>query len=203
VGSTIRILHCLRVPFGGLFRHVHDLAKGQAELGLEVGVVCDAGRAGEDARRAISRLADACSLGVTRIPMRRGLGLPDWRAYRRLTGIASELSVDVLHGHGAKGGAFARLAGRALKRKSARVITFYTPHGGSLHYSPSTFMGRLYVEAERRLMFRRCGFPVAPLRGLLWCINAFAAFMQTLECRGAIRGDGGSLDGCAARLVCG
>ncbi len=151
MGSNIRILHCLRAPIGGLFRHVHDLAKGQAELGLEVSVVCDAESPGEDARRAISRLADACSLGVMRIPMRRGLGLPDWRAYRRLTGIAFDLGVDVLHGHGAKGGAFARLAGRALKRKGARVITFYTPHGGSLHYSRSTFMGRLYIEVERRL----------------------------------------------------
>ncbi len=146
-----RILHCLRAPTGGLFRHVHDLARSQAELGLDVGVVCDAEGGGEDTARAISRLADACSLGVKRIPMSRHLGVLDWRAYRQVTGLAASLGADVLHGHGAKGGAYARLAVRALKHKGAYIRAFYTPHGGSLHYSTSTLMGRLYIEAERRL----------------------------------------------------
>ena len=151
MSSPLRILHCLRAPIGGLFRHVHDLARSQAELGLEVGVVCDAESGGDDAVRAISRVADACALGVKRIPMSRRPGLLDWRAYRQITSLASSLGVHVLHGHGAKGGAYARLAGRALKRKGAQVRAFYTPHGGSLHYSSSTFMGRIYIEAERRL----------------------------------------------------
>ena len=33
---------CLRAPVGGLFRHVRDLARGQAAAGHDVGVVCDA-----------------------------------------------------------------------------------------------------------------------------------------------------------------
>jgi glycosyltransferase involved in cell wall biosynthesis len=134
-----------------LFRHVHDLASGQAELGLEVGVVCDAGDSGEQSEKGLRRLADACALGITRVPMGRQLGPADWRAYRRVTGLAQSQGVDVLHGHSAKGGAYARLAGRALKRKGGKVRVFYTPHGGSLHYSPSIFPGRLYIEAERRL----------------------------------------------------
>ena len=44
-----------------------------------------------------------------------------WRGARNETG------ADVLHGHGAKGGAYARLTGRG-------AIRVYTPHGGSLHY---------------------------------------------------------------------
>jgi glycosyltransferase involved in cell wall biosynthesis len=58
----------------------------------------------------------------------------------------------VLHGHGAKGGAYARLATRRLKRKRLKTKAVYTPHGGSLHYSPSNPMGRLYIMAERRLL---------------------------------------------------
>jgi glycosyltransferase involved in cell wall biosynthesis len=57
----------------------------------------------------------------------------------------------VLHGHGAKGGAYARLAARKLKRKGLKVKAIYTPHGGSLHYSPSRPMGRFYIMAERML----------------------------------------------------
>ena len=48
-----------------------------------------------------------------------------------------------VHGHGAKGGAYARLA-----RAAQRAIRVYTPHGGSLHYrwsSPSA----LYLALER------------------------------------------------------
>jgi glycosyltransferase involved in cell wall biosynthesis len=148
----LRILHCLRAPIGGLFRHVHDLAQGQAELGLDVGIVCAQDGGDEEATRALSRLADACTLGIARLPMTRQLGLADWRAWREVTRLAGTLKVDVLHGHGAKGGAYARLAGRALKRKGAHLRVFYTAHGGSLHYSPTTFMGRLYIEAERRLV---------------------------------------------------
>ncbi len=37
----MKILHVFRTPVGGLFRHVRDLARGQSELGHEVGIICD------------------------------------------------------------------------------------------------------------------------------------------------------------------
>jgi glycosyltransferase involved in cell wall biosynthesis len=150
VSSTLRILHCLRAPVGGLFRHVHDLALGQAQMGAEVGIVCDSRVEGDSV--ALGRLADNCLLGLTRIPMSRHLGLGDWRTKRKITRLASKLGVDVLHGHGAKGGAYARLAARKLKRKGMKTKAIYTPHGGSLHYSPARPMGKLYIAAERRLL---------------------------------------------------
>jgi glycosyltransferase involved in cell wall biosynthesis len=150
VSSTLRILHCLRAPVGGLFRHVHDLALGQAQMGAEVGIVCDSLAEGDAV--ALGRLADNCVLGLTRIPMKRRLGFGDWTTTRRIARLAAKLRVDVLHGHGAKGGAYARLAARRLKRKDMKVKAVYTPHGGSLHYSPSRPMGRLYIAAERRLL---------------------------------------------------
>jgi glycosyltransferase involved in cell wall biosynthesis len=130
---------------------VRDLAKGQAELGLQVGVICDSETGGEDAARALERLAEFCTLGVARVPMARQIRPSDFKAYRQVKRRASNLDVDVLHGHGAKGGAYARLAARALKRKAKRVGAFYTPHGGSLHHAPTTMTGRMYVKAERRL----------------------------------------------------
>ncbi|MGZ5851191.1 MAG: glycosyltransferase family 1 protein, partial [Hyphomicrobium sp.] len=36
-----RILHVLRAPVGGLFRHVLDLSAAQAERGHDVGLVFD------------------------------------------------------------------------------------------------------------------------------------------------------------------
>jgi glycosyltransferase involved in cell wall biosynthesis len=150
VSSTLRILHCLRAPAGGLFRHVHDLALGQAQLGAEVGIVCDSRTEGDPV--ALGRLADNCVLGLTRIPMPHNVGLGDWRVTGKIARLGAKLGIDVLHGHGAKGGAYARLAGRKLKRKGKKVKAIYTPHGGSLHYSPSRPMGRFYLRAERKML---------------------------------------------------
>ena len=57
-----------------------------------------------------------------------------------------QLEPDVLHGHGAKAGAFMRI--RTASRGKIRV---YTPHGGSLHYPLSTLKGNVYARIERAL----------------------------------------------------
>jgi glycosyltransferase involved in cell wall biosynthesis len=57
------------------------------------------------------------------------------------------LKPDVLHGHGAKAGAFIR-----LRRRSKNSIRVYTPHGGSLHYPLDTLKGVIYSYLERALM---------------------------------------------------
>ena len=44
MAAPLNILHVLRAPVGGLFRHVCDLARGQAARGHQVGVVADADR---------------------------------------------------------------------------------------------------------------------------------------------------------------
>jgi glycosyltransferase involved in cell wall biosynthesis len=150
VSSTLRILHCLRAPVGGLFRHVHDLALGQAQLGAEVGIVCDARVEGDPV--ALGRLADNCVLGLTRVPMFRHASFGDWQITRKIARLAAKLGVDVLHGHGAKGGAYARLACGKLKRKGMKTKAVYTPHGGSLLYSSSRLMSRFYIAAERKLL---------------------------------------------------
>ncbi|MEG6509572.1 glycosyltransferase family 4 protein [Methyloligella sp. 2.7D] len=149
--EAVRVLHCLRAPVGGLFRHVHDLAKTQAELGLDVGIVCDSRTGGERAETMLRELSDVCRLGITRFSMARQPGIGDWLATRKVAKIAAETGAHILHGHGAKGGAYARLAGRRLRRKRPFPLVIYTPHGGSLHYSPKNPIGRIYIAAERWL----------------------------------------------------
>jgi glycosyltransferase involved in cell wall biosynthesis len=58
-----------------------------------------------------------------------------------------KLKPDVVHGHGAKAGAFIR-----MKARSKSSIRVYTPHGGSLHYPLDTFRGAFYSRLERVLM---------------------------------------------------
>lgn len=83
--------------------------------------------------------------------MSREVGPADVTAYLAIRRHAADLGIDVLHGHGAKGGAYARLVARSLRRTMHSVVCCYTPHGGSLHYHPASVQGRIYMMLERRL----------------------------------------------------
>lgn len=145
----LNILHVLRTPVGGLFRHVLDLARGQIERGHRVGIVCDSATGGAQADAALVEIAPALALGLTRTPMRRVPGPADLPALFHVVRRIAKTRADIVHGHGAKGGAFVRLAPNARGR--ARV---YTPHGGSLHYDPSSLSGRLFLGMEKLLIGR-------------------------------------------------
>lgn len=152
--TPLRILHCLRAPVGGLFRHVCDLASEQAARGHEVGIVCDSTTGAAMADAALAALAPSCRLGIERLPIGRLPGLADFAAARAVAALARDRQADILHGHGAKGGAYARLAPAPRGRRLAR---FYTPHGGSLHYARASLSGLVYLTAERLMMGRTSG----------------------------------------------
>jgi len=147
--SSVRILHVFRAPVGGLFRHVSDLARLQAAAGHEVGIVCDSTTGGAQAERALAALAPHLALGVRRLPMRRNPHLSDRTALLAVRDRAAEVGADVLHGHGAKGGVYARIA-----PSRSPVIRAYTPHGGSYNYRPGSALHRLYMAAEGLLARR-------------------------------------------------
>lgn len=147
--SPLRILHAVRAPVGGIFRHILDLAAGQAERGHEVGILADSLTGGERADAALKELGPKLKLGVFRLAIRREPHPIDTVASLHFLRLVRSLKLDVLHGHGAKAGAFVRLKG-----KSKKTIRVYTPHGGSLHYPPNTLKGAFYARLERALMNR-------------------------------------------------
>ncbi len=147
----MRILHCFRAPVGGLFRHVLDLAEEQANRGHDVGIL--AGNTAEDRLTSgkFGALAPKLTLGISRIPMKRMPGLGDFAAVHATFKHASELNLDVIHGHGAKGGVYARLASYGLSVSGRDVKSFYTPHGGSLNFKPGTLESKVLLSVERSL----------------------------------------------------
>jgi glycosyltransferase involved in cell wall biosynthesis len=146
--QPLKILHVLRAPVGGLFRHVIDLARGQAARGHQVGLVADSTTGAARAEAALADLAPQLALGIRRVAMSRHIGPSDFAAARLVARLAQECGAEVVHGHGAKGGAYARLT------SGKRAIRVYTPHGGSLHYSAGSPIGLLYLSAERVLARR-------------------------------------------------
>jgi glycosyltransferase involved in cell wall biosynthesis len=145
--QPLRILHAVRAPVGGIFRHILDLANGQAERGHHIGIIADSLTGGERADTALAEIAPRLTLGVHRLAIRREPAPSDALVWARFARLIQRLKPDVLHGHGAKAGAFIRSKGRS--KTSIRV---YTPHGGSLHYPLNTFKGAFYARLERALM---------------------------------------------------
>lgn len=147
-GRSLKILHVFRSPVGGLFRHVVDLVEGQSARGHRVGLVTDSLTGGARADTTLAGLAKHCALGISRIAMSRHLGAGDMKAVLHTSRRIAETQPDVVHGHGAKGAAYARLASRG------HAIAVYTPHGGSLHYRPQSPVGLLYITLEKILRAR-------------------------------------------------
>jgi glycosyltransferase involved in cell wall biosynthesis len=146
-GQPLRILHATRAPVGGIFRHILDLANGQADRGHHVGIIADSLTGGERAEQALAEIAPRLKLGVHRTAIRREPLPTDMLVWARFQRMIRELKPDVLHGHGAKAGAFMRL--RTASRDRIRI---YTPHGGSLHFPLTTLKGNIYARVERALM---------------------------------------------------
>jgi glycosyltransferase involved in cell wall biosynthesis len=145
----LRILHVLRAPLGGLFRHVLDLTREQIARGHMVGLVTDSTTGGVRADDVLDALAPSLELGLLRIPMRRSAHVFDIQAAGRVARRAARLNADVVHGHGSKGGAYARLP--ALLPYHSVAIRAYTPHGGSFNYRSTPLVERGYMAVERLL----------------------------------------------------
>jgi glycosyltransferase involved in cell wall biosynthesis len=144
----MRILQVMRAPVGGLFRHVADLTRTLAARGHEMGLAVDSLSGDSRTEEQLTALLPHVSLGIHRFPMPRLLGGGDLLTPLRIRQLAGRLGVQVLHGHGAKGGFYARLARLA----GGRAVAIYTPHGGVLHFSRESRSGRIFHGLEKRLM---------------------------------------------------
>jgi len=147
--AFLNILHVFRAPVGGLFRHVLDLTRAQIARGHRVGIIADSLTGGDTAEKILGELAPLLALGLSRYPMRRHANPGDVFALAHVMRRVAQTEADIVHGHGAKGGAYARLSFNAR-----RAVRAYTPHGGSLLFGHDSLAGKFYLATERLLMLR-------------------------------------------------
>ncbi|HUH77909.1 MAG TPA: glycosyltransferase family 4 protein, partial [Devosia sp.] len=140
----LRVLQIMRAPVGGLFRHVADLTRALADQGHEIGLLVDSIAYDARTEELLTALAAHTGLGIHRTPMPRMLGWGDLTAPLAVRGLARQFKIDVLHGHGAKGGFYGRLS----RLVGTRAATIYTPHGGVLHFPRSSMSGRIFHGLE-------------------------------------------------------
>jgi glycosyltransferase involved in cell wall biosynthesis len=146
--SRLRIVHVFRAPLGGLFRHVVDLAAEQRARGHDVGMFFDAEARCPRVEAALARIPGGLTLGVAASPIRRDPGFGDLVAMARFSAYLRRVAPDIVHGHGSKGGLYARLS-RLTNPGAARRA--YTPHGGSFNYRRGAAINSLYMAVERTL----------------------------------------------------
>jgi glycosyltransferase involved in cell wall biosynthesis len=144
--SKLRILHVLRAPLGGLFRHVIDLTHEQIARGHAVGLVTDSATGGERAAETLGKLEPLLELGLLRVPMRRQPYFGDIATAMQIANHTRGLDVDVVHGHGSKGGLYARLPG--LMPGYGKPVRAYTPHGGSFNYRTHWVIEAAFMRVE-------------------------------------------------------
>jgi len=147
--APLNILHVFRAPVGGLFRHVLDLTREQIARGHRVGMIADSLTGGANAEKVLGELAPSLALGLSRYPMYRHANPGDMLALAHVMGRVATAKADIVHGHGAKGGAYARLSFNA-----GRAVRAYTPHGGSLLFGHESLAGKFYLATEKLLMLR-------------------------------------------------
>ena len=147
--KPLNILHVFRAPVGGLFRHVLDLSREQIARGHRVGLIADLRTGGTRADDALRLIEPSLALGLSRVAMHRQPNPGDLFALAHVVRRAKQAQADVVHGHGAKGGAYSRLT-----FGNPRALRAYTPHGGSLMFSHDTLAGKFYLTTERLLMLR-------------------------------------------------
>ncbi len=147
MSEPLRILQILRAPVGGLFRHVQDLTRELSNCGHQVGIVADSLHTDALSEERLDRLRPFAPLGIHSLPIPRMFGPDDIFSALKVRRLADALEVDVLHGHGAKGGLNARLARIGARSR----VALYTPHGGVLNYAPGSIAGRAFRQVEHLL----------------------------------------------------
>ena len=95
--------------------------------------------------------APSLNLGLHRIPMRRTITPGDLLVLYKAYGELKKLNPNILHAHGSKGGAYARIIGTLMRRSNNRLARLYCPHGGSIHYDSSSLKGKIFFFLERSL----------------------------------------------------
>jgi glycosyltransferase involved in cell wall biosynthesis len=139
--AEINVIQILGDPAGGIRKHVHEVVASGREYGF---CISYAHGATLDLMGKID-VKKFDSYGINRIQMNipKKPHLSDILNIYRLFFYCRLKRINVVHGHGAKGGIYARVLGFMLK-----IPSVYTPHGGSLHSNFSWAERILYSSVE-------------------------------------------------------
>lgn len=145
--KDIHVLQIVGDPVGGIRRHVHALLFGLSSYGIRQSYSYSTVSNDLVFREEIPSLIRLLEDRVLPLPIPKKPSLNDLSNIIRLRRFINEAGVTVVHGHGAKGGAYARILSILCDVKSV-----YTPHGGAVHDMFGPIESSVYTFAEKMLL---------------------------------------------------
>lgn len=131
---------------GGIRKHMHDILRNIDSQQFKQSYACtnlvfDTTFAHEivEIKKQIFK--------VLLLPIKRKPSLTDITNLLRLIKYIKKEQVDIVHGHGAKGGLYARLLS-----VNCGVKAIYTPHGGTIHSMYNPLINKTYLLIEKVLL---------------------------------------------------
>lgn len=141
--EKLKVLHVVGDPVGGIRKHIHDIFGGlQNELDLYYVTSQFGDKVFYNELPALMKfLSGYLALDIVKRP-----AITDIFNIFKIIKFIKKNKIDIIHGHGAKGGMYARIAG---KLSGCKVV--YTPHGGVVHDMFRPFESFIYRSVEKIL----------------------------------------------------
>lgn len=137
------VVQLLRAPAGGIRKHVLDIIDDQSNEKIKQIFITNLNDSDVD----LSYLKNNKNVEVYHLDIKESPGFSDLKNLISIYKILKNKKVDVIHGHGAKGGLYARVIAPCLRAKC-----IYTPHGGSLHRVHGKIKNVFYDVIEKLMM---------------------------------------------------
>lgn len=130
------VVQILRAPIGGIRKHVFDILESLETIDVKQVFITNT----MDKDRELPQFKN---LTIFHLSIDDQPSLKDISNIFKTLKFLKEYDVTVIHGHGAKGGIYARVLSFLLRTKCV-----YTPHGGSLHRVYGTLKNKIYSLIE-------------------------------------------------------
>jgi glycosyltransferase involved in cell wall biosynthesis len=137
------IVQILRAPAGGIRKHVLDILENISNEKMQQVFITNI----KDSDIDLNFLTENPHIEILNIEIQESPGISDFVNMFTIFNFLKHRDITVVHGHGAKGGLYARVLGRLLHAK-----TVYTPHGGSLHRIHGAIKNLIFDLVEKLLV---------------------------------------------------
>lgn len=141
--KKLKVVQIVRAPQGGIRKHVLEIIDNIDNTKFESVLITNTNESDSVFNKWKNQ-----NIQIIEYPIVDSPGFNDIRALIYLYKIIRTLNVDIIHGHGAKGGLYARIIGRLLRKK-----VIYTAHGGSLHKMHGVMKNIIYKIVEKALYY--------------------------------------------------
>lgn len=141
--KKIKVAQIVRAPQGGIRKHVLEIVDNIDNSIFNSVLITNTNDSDSVFNKWINKNVQVIDYPIVDSP-----GFNDVRALMHLFKVIRTLDVDIIHGHGAKGGLYARIIGRLLRKK-----VIYTAHGGSLHSMHGEIKNIIYRIVEKALYY--------------------------------------------------